>query len=127
MSGQVYLCFDGSGLWKIGIASDPKKRLRQLRTGNATIRMPFNVTVEYPSAIELELHTKFEGRRVAGEWFDLEPEDLYYIYNRLLGKGNTHNLSDFVILHDVISKQRKASDHNWLKDLDMAFSRIENE
>ena len=127
MSGQVYLCFDGSGLWKIGIASDPDKRLRQMKTGNATIRMPLHVPVDNPVSVEAELHNRFDDRRVSGEWFDLEPQDLHYIYNRLLGNGNTHGFGDFVILHDIINKQKKASNYMWLQDLDEAFASIENE
>jgi hypothetical protein len=125
MNGQVYLCFDGSGLWKIGIASDPNKRLKQMKTGNSTIRMPLKVQVDYPAAVELELHTKFFDKRIAGEWFDLEPEDLFYIYNRLLGSGNRHPLSDFVTIHRMISKEKNASDHGWLKELDRRFREIE--
>ena len=36
MSGYIYLGFDASGLFKIGITNDVEKRLRQFRTANPT-------------------------------------------------------------------------------------------
>lgn len=124
MSGKVYLCFDGSGLWKIGITKDEKKRLSQMRTGNPTIRMLFALTIDNPAVTELELHTKFENKRVAGEWFDLSPEDLFYLFKKFLGEQNTHTLNDFETMHRVISKEKRAADYEWLAELDKRFEEV---
>lgn len=118
MNGKIYLCFDASGLWKIGITKESEKRLKQMRTGNATIRMVLDVFVEYPEIIELELHTRFEDKNVSGEWFDLNPEDLLYVYDKLLGNENTHGIEDFIKLHTMISIEKKASNYRWLKEWD---------
>ena len=118
MSGQIYLCCDGSGLWKIGIASNPDKRFKQLKTGNPTIRMLFNIPVEYPSIVELELHTKYEEKRITGDWFDLSAEDLFYIFDRFLGENNNHSLEDFEVIHRLVSVEKKLQDKEWRTELD---------
>lgn len=116
-AGYIYLCFDSSGLWKIGIAKNVKKRLEQMRTGNPSIKMAAKFFACNPQKTEKELHKKFEDNRVAGEWFNLSPTDLFYIYNLFLGKNNTHGYGDFVIIHDIISIQKKASSRLWLNEL----------
>lgn len=127
MSGQIYLCCDSSGLWKIGIANDSKKRFKQLKTGNPTIRMVFTLHVDCPPVVELELHTKFYEKRVDGEWFDLSPEDLFYIFDKFLGEYNTHTLEDFAVIHRMISVEKKMSDREWREELDFRLNGFTNE
>jgi hypothetical protein len=73
------LAWDDKGPSKIGIAADPKKRLRTLQTGS-----PHMLHLKHvepvglaASAIEREVHRALAGRRLSGgsEWFDLPPAD----------------------------------------------------
>lgn len=107
------------------MASDPEKRLQQMKTGNSTIRMLLNFYTEYPAAVEIELHTKFEDRRVDGEWFDLSPQDLYYIYNKT--GDDKYNLDDFVSLHSSIHNQKNASVRGWLNRFDRKYKEFNYE
>ena len=73
------LAWDDKGPSKIGIAADPKKRLKGLQTGS-----PHTLSLKHiepvgvaASAIEREVHRALAGRRLPGgsEWFDLPPAD----------------------------------------------------
>lgn len=59
---------EGSPLVKIGIASDPARRLRELQTGQ-----PMDLTLLWSATgdFERDLHAHFAAYRVRGEWFDL--------------------------------------------------------
>jgi hypothetical protein len=72
---EVYLIHDRVGdRHKIGVSTDPVRRLRQLQTGNAT---PLDLQGRFatPRARQLEsqLHQRYAPHRLAGEWFDLPP------------------------------------------------------
>jgi len=59
---------EGSHLVKIGIASDPVRRLRELQTGQPMeLRLLWSIAGDY----EHDLHVHFAAHRVRGEWFDL--------------------------------------------------------
>lgn len=61
---------DGSALVKIGSATDPKKRLQSLQTGQpAALTLLWHTVGDF----EYALHRVFETQRVRGEWFDLTP------------------------------------------------------
>jgi len=69
----VYLIKDNdNGFYKIGIARDPQKRLKELQTGN-----PNQLTIietflsEYSNKVEKNLHRKYSYTKKEGEWFDL--------------------------------------------------------
>ncbi|MFD0074295.1 GIY-YIG nuclease family protein [Streptomyces sp. NPDC127166] len=57
-----------SRLVKIGIASDPAKRLAALQTGSP---MLLSVLWSHPGDFERALHDRFAAYRRHGEWFDL--------------------------------------------------------
>jgi len=118
MSGYIYLGFDASGLFKIGITNDVEKRLRQFRTANPTFFLLLHIPVEHPAVVEVELHTKFSDKRVRGEWFCLDGGDLLYIYDRLLGEdGNSHNLEDFQKMYEIISVKKVAKEEHFIEDM----------
>lgn len=77
--GYVYLIHDGE-LYKIGISIHPGKRLSQIRYENGR-ECSLLVLIESPDykSLELELHEKFSSKRIKGEWFDLEPDDIAWI------------------------------------------------
>ena len=62
-----------TGLYKIGVAKNPKKRLTQLQTGNGgELRLIDQYqSDEYAFKIERTLHRHNSHERKEGEWFDL--------------------------------------------------------
>ena len=70
---KTYLMKDSNtGLTKIGKAIDPKYRERTLQSEKPTISL-FAVC---ENNIELELHDKFDSKRVRGEWFNLTDNEI---------------------------------------------------
>lgn len=75
--GYVYLAYCETGHYKIGRSKGPRDRIKALDT-----KMPVKIELlhsfpadDYVKAEE-GLHRAFEDKRVNGEWFDLEKEDL---------------------------------------------------
>lgn len=70
---EVYLIHDpGRDLHKIGVSTDPVRRLRQLQTGNG---QQLTLVERYPThraiRVESSLHVFYRVNAVLGEWFDL--------------------------------------------------------
>jgi hypothetical protein len=63
------------GLIKIGITTDTKKRLGTLQVGSPD-RLTLLATVEGDEKTEQQYHLTFKSKRVFGEWFALENDDL---------------------------------------------------
>ncbi len=74
---KLYLIYAREvGRVKIGLSTDPEKRLRHLQTGSPVQLELFAFRSHRNAAIkEGELHTRFQHKRVAGEWFELGPQD----------------------------------------------------
>lgn len=72
MVKKVYLIRGNDGRYKIGTSYHPKKRIKQLQTGNSDQIDLMNV-YESTNAliIETTLHNMFSYGRKKGEWFDL--------------------------------------------------------
>jgi hypothetical protein len=69
-----YVYFIGGGDWvKIGFAKNISRRLEALRT---TCPFPLAVLASFPGSEkrERELHNRFSGYRLSGEWFRFEGE-----------------------------------------------------
>jgi predicted GIY-YIG superfamily endonuclease len=68
----VYLIRSNDGRYKIGIAKNPKRRIKQLQTGNSDL-LTLIESYETINArrIESSLHSKYSYARKEGEWFDL--------------------------------------------------------
>lgn len=65
-----------SSNYKIGISKNPKKRLKQIQTGNGEeLRLVGQYESEYYNLIEGFLHRKYEYLKTRGEWFYLSLED----------------------------------------------------
>lgn len=80
-SGYVYLIREmNEGHFKIGLTSNPEDRLNHF-----SVKLPFKVEhtclIETGDmyTLEAQLHDRFADKRVDGEWFALEPEDVAYI------------------------------------------------
>lgn len=69
---SVYLIRGNDGRYKIGVAKNPEKRIRQLQTGNYD---PLELITSYQSdnanKIEKSLHRYYSYGKMIGEWFDL--------------------------------------------------------
>ena len=75
----VYLMRDkSSGLIKIGRSINPKQRERTLIAEKSTIQRIYTSPLCLRQH-EKHLHKKFESKRVRGEWFNLDQEDVKYI------------------------------------------------
>lgn len=62
---------------KIGVSSNPRRRLSQLQTGNdSKLDLLGIIKVEEVFQIEKILHKHFASSRIHGEWFSLSSEDL---------------------------------------------------
>ena len=81
-SGLVYLLksVQDDPVYKIGVTNNIDKRLPQIAT-----KLPFKVKLEHKIEhdniyqLESDLHNKFSDKRLNGEWFSLEMEDITYI------------------------------------------------
>jgi hypothetical protein len=70
---QVYLIHDASrDLHKIGVSTDPVRRLRQLQTGNAQqLALVACFATGRAHRVENSLHVYHRTSAVLGEWFNL--------------------------------------------------------
>lgn len=74
---HVYVATDGQRT-KIGVASNPQRRMSGLRTAAPMVTLVHARQFDTRStaiATERALHTKFAGKRVAGEWFAIDPAE----------------------------------------------------
>lgn len=77
----VYLIEErnGQGYYKIGSTrnKDIQKRLKQLQTGNADdLVLKDCFETEKPFKLEKMLHNKYQDKRLDGEWFLLDEDDV---------------------------------------------------
>ena len=69
-----------SGAHKIGHSRNPENRIKTFN-----VKLPFEVEfikvikVRDMKGMERKLHKYFENKRINGEWFNLDPEDVEYI------------------------------------------------
>lgn len=77
--GYVYVIKSPTGAYKIGRTIDPDNRLKTF-----SVKLPFEVEYLYviptcdPRGLEGELHNKFKDKRINGEWFSLDDDDLAF-------------------------------------------------
>ena len=86
----VYILKTGKNLFKIGKTQDLQKRLVSYHTH---LPIVFRVIRQYPVAniaeLEANLHIVFQHKRVKGEWFELNNDDLIICDNIALNYGET--------------------------------------
>jgi hypothetical protein len=89
--GFVYVV-RGGGYHKIGKAKDLDARVKWFE-----LKLPFEIEVvlvipsNYYSALERELHTTFEHKRVNGEWFQLTDEDVEDMRQQYGSRGQSES------------------------------------
>ena len=78
MHKYVYLISDiNSYTYKIGISSNPEKRLKALQTGNdRVLKIIHKILCENYNDVETAFHNQYGFLRVNGEWFELSEEDV---------------------------------------------------
>ncbi len=69
--------------YKIGVSKDPKKRIKELNTGNsAELVLVGMYETEYAYKIERTFHRRYSYLRKHGEWFDCSiKEEVDFIKN----------------------------------------------
>lgn len=73
---SVYIV-ECEGLYKIGYTFNIEKRLHTLQVGSPyLIRLVTHVKTDNHKALESNIHSMFAPKRVRGEWFKLEEQDL---------------------------------------------------
>jgi hypothetical protein len=75
---HVYVAGDGNRV-KIGVAANPERRMRELRTAAPLVSLIHAREFSNRAgavATERALHSRFSDRRVAGEWFAIDPAEV---------------------------------------------------
>lgn len=77
MTNKVYVLKAGE-YYKIGITSrEVSKRIRDMQTGNPyTIECIAEYNIDSAITVERVLHNKYTCKRLSGEWFNLDTDDL---------------------------------------------------
>ena len=102
-----------SNLCKIGITSDPRRRIKQLETTSGfmlqdLILLELEWEYDEPAQyVEKYLHQYFKHKRVKGEWFNLSIKDILAIKNLFWEKIGGMYIWDNVKLYLLKSKQNE--------------------
>lgn len=73
----VYLLKTPENIYKIGVAKNVEKRIKQLQTGCADeIILVDKFLSNYPFKIESILHRRYETNKINGEWYGLSNENI---------------------------------------------------
>ena len=60
------------GYYKIGVSKHPKKRVKQLQTGNSSeLKLVESFESEYTHLVERALQRRYDHLKKEGEWFDI--------------------------------------------------------
>jgi lipocalin len=106
--GFLYVGFDATGMFKIGITKDRKKRFYQLRTANPTFLYLFVFRVDDPKNIEMSLHTRFDNWHYGGEWYTIGAEELKWIYDEFTGSSTDYGLDKFEKIVNLVKVEKIA-------------------
>lgn len=80
MQRYIYIIGAGDGLYKVGLATDVVKRLKQLQTANPLVLRVFHQHLTFaPMRMEALIHSLLADCHVRGEWF----RDLDAIYEAI--------------------------------------------
>jgi hypothetical protein len=79
-TGKIYLAIDeNTGYHKIGWSINPRKREKTLQSEKPTIF--FLWVINGSKKDESYLHRLFSSKRIRGEWFDLDKQDIEMLVN----------------------------------------------
>lgn len=91
---SVYLIRGNDGRYKIGIAGNPNKRIKELQTGNSDkLKLIETYQSENARHIESALHIQYSYAKNVGEWFELSIDvEANFIENCKRVDGAINNL-----------------------------------
>lgn len=77
--GFVYLMRSENDKYKIGYSKDPKKRLKSLQNDTPfALECLRVIQTDDMTKLERDMHKHYKDRRIVGEWFSLNDEDVSY-------------------------------------------------
>lgn len=119
----VYMIRSGYGNnkpLKIGMADNPKKRIKELQTGNP---YPLNLVLtircnsrKHARLVESTLHGQLSGVNVLGEWYKVRHDKLYKVLSALSNDPDCDVVERFNLVSDVdrtrgmLRSERKRTD-----------------
>ncbi len=115
-SGCVYMISDGRFI-KIGRSRKPTSRIKDLQASTSGAVLTLLHTIQFPNPAEPEafLHVRFHSRRVKGEWFDLQPDQIEWF------KSQTSDSLLELVAKGVPSNERTTSWQGLAKQLRRDF------
>jgi hypothetical protein len=125
---SVYVLKTGRNLYKIGKTQDLQKRLASYHTHLPFIfRLIRQYTTSQMDDLEDILHTIFQHKRVKGEWFELQPDDLVICDNiarsyaqvelhKQSGKSREIQYSDNPMLQVMEANEKYLHDYSRVAD-----------
>ncbi len=90
----VYL-IQGVNSYKIGVTNNLRKRMSAFKTANPHIRHVAHTELmdrEEAEWMETRLHVLYAEKRIAGEWFELDTLDVFYLIELWSGKSAKRSL-----------------------------------
>lgn len=92
MSDFIYIISNGDGLIKVGVSKNPKKRVKQLQTGNGEVlKLLFTEEFECSRYELLQIESKIHRylsmhmcQKKTGEWFNISNTDIENIKNIII-------------------------------------------
>lgn len=95
MSGYVYVVKNKNNNYKIGYTNTSiDKRINALKTSSdSNIHLVFSFLSEEPKLLEQSLHSKFATKRLNGEWFSLDDNDIISISQMKDAERDNHSSS----------------------------------
>lgn len=80
---SVYVIKNDIGMCKVGIALDPKVRLKELQTGSPhPLRIAYSIVTNDASGVEARAHAILSRYHVHLEWFKCDPRTAEEAVNR---------------------------------------------
>ena len=124
MSNVYFIQAGDENVFKIGITNgSPSKRLAMLQTGN---HLPLTVyafmSVSEPKEVEARLHSQYGDRRMAGEWFNLTPQEV----DRILEHENAGRTSPFVEVLKLDDRGKECQHYLYEKETGILYSDVQN-
>ena len=96
-NGFIYVMSDDTNLVKIGNSKNPNLRLKQLSTGNPSIKMDYlSKEVGNCQEVESRVHCVMKELRVTGEWFHC---DVQHAAGAVRGEADKHGLLPVINTH----------------------------
>lgn len=82
--GVVYILKNEKGYYKIGYTTRPiKERITTFKISNPDIELVKVIQAENARLKEKQLHEQFSHKRITGEWFNLNKNELKKLYKIL--------------------------------------------